>query len=162
MSIMTCRHHTVKERLQKGGSRSQILQRGKTRTPVRFSHQASDSEKRNTPSRVAPAPVALRRVRSHSCLPPVIQARPRIATPVLLFLFWTVHGPFSLFLLEEKEKMGGAKAPAIFMAEIPPPARKGEKKPPCQEKLPLQPPFVGYIIPNEIPAFPAAVTGGLS
>ena len=34
---------------------------------------------------------------------------PRIAAPVLLFLFWTVHGPFSLFLLEEKEKMGGAK-----------------------------------------------------
>ncbi len=28
--------------------------------------------------------------------------------PLLLFLFWTVHGPFSLFLLEEKEKMGGA------------------------------------------------------
>ena len=38
----------------------------------------------------------------HSAAPP---RRPRI----LLFLFWTVHGPFSLFLLEEKEKMGGAK-----------------------------------------------------
>ena len=25
-----------------------------------------------------------------------------------LFLFWTVHGPFSLFLRPEKEKMGGA------------------------------------------------------
>ena len=27
-----------------------------------------------------------------------------------LFLFWTVHGPFSLFLREEKEKMGGGIA----------------------------------------------------
>ena len=44
---------------------------------------------------------------------------------VLLFLFWTVHGPFSFFLLEEKEKMGGCKGPAIFMAETSP-ARKGE------------------------------------
>ncbi len=25
-----------------------------------------------------------------------------------LFLFWTVHGPLSLFLRPEKEKMGGA------------------------------------------------------
>ena len=29
-------------------------------------------------------------------------------SPLLLLLFWTVHGPFSRFLLEEKEKMGGA------------------------------------------------------
>ncbi|WP_207636916.1 hypothetical protein [Oscillibacter sp. 1-3] len=28
--------------------------------------------------------------------------------PQRLFLFWTVHGPFSLFLRAEKEKMGGA------------------------------------------------------
>ncbi len=47
---------------------------------------------------------------------------------ILLFLFWTVHGPFSLFLLEEKEKMGGCNAPAIIMAVIPP-ARKGGTHP---------------------------------
>ena len=35
-------------------------------------------------------------------------AAPPPHPPLLLFLFWTVHGPFSLFLLEEKEKMGGA------------------------------------------------------
>ncbi|MCI8691029.1 MAG: hypothetical protein HFF87_12115 [Oscillibacter sp.] len=29
-----------------------------------------------------------------------------------LFLFWTVHGPFSLFLRQEKEKMGGGNGPA--------------------------------------------------
>ena len=29
-------------------------------------------------------------------------------SPRRLFLFWTVHGPFSLFLRPEKEKMGGA------------------------------------------------------
>ena len=28
--------------------------------------------------------------------------------PKSLFLFWTVHGPFSLFLRSEKEKTGGA------------------------------------------------------
>ena len=31
----------------------------------------------------------------------------------LLFLFWTVHGPFSRFLLEEKEKMGGADRKSV-------------------------------------------------
>ncbi len=39
-----------------------------------------------------------------------------------LFLFWTVNGPFSLFLREEKEKMGGSThPPAMGMAakEVP-------------------------------------------
>ena len=41
--------------------------------------------------------------------PPIIQPRSPVPRgPLLLFLFWTVHGPFSRFLLEEKEKMGGA------------------------------------------------------
>ena len=49
--------------------------------------------------------------------------------PILLFLFWTVHGPFSLFLLEEKEKMGGAKdQPSSWLKSLP--ARQGETKPP--------------------------------
>ena len=48
---------------------------------------------------------------------------------ILLFLFWTVHGPFSLFLLARKRENGGCNAPAIIMAEIPP-ARKGEYNPP--------------------------------
>ena len=34
-----------------------------------------------------------------------------------LFLFWTVNGPFSLFLREEKEKMGGSNLPAMGMAK---------------------------------------------
>ena len=38
----------------------------------------------------------------------VHSAAPRRFPRILLFLFWTVHGPFSRFLLEEKEKMGGA------------------------------------------------------
>ncbi len=41
--------------------------------------------------------------------------------PLLLFLFWTVHGPFSRFLLEEKEKMGGAKhQPSSWLKSLPP------------------------------------------
>ena len=55
----------------------------------------------------------------HSAAPPSL---PRI----LLFLFWTVHGPFSLFLLEEKEKMGGALHQPSLVA-IPPPARRASK-----------------------------------
>jgi len=35
-----------------------------------------------------------------------------------------VHGPFSLFLLEEKEKMGGAMNQPSLVAILP--ARKGE------------------------------------
>ena len=48
------------------------------------------------------------RVGSHSGSADHSAAPPR-RPPLLLFLFWTVHGPFSFFLLEEKEKMGGAK-----------------------------------------------------
>nr|WP_325305823.1 hypothetical protein [uncultured Oscillibacter sp.] len=40
---------------------------------------------------------------------------------LLLFLFWTVHGPFSLFLLEEKEKMGGAMDQPSLAANPPRP-----------------------------------------
>ena len=48
--------------------------------------------------------------------PPFIQPRPRVVPRILLFLFWTVHGPFSRFLLEEKEKMGGAlHQPSIWL-----------------------------------------------
>ena len=50
---------------------------------------------------------------SHSGAPPY-------RSPLLLFLFWTVHGPFSLFLLEEKEKMGGAKdQPSSWLKSSP-------------------------------------------
>nr|WP_325237966.1 hypothetical protein [uncultured Oscillibacter sp.] len=45
---------------------------------------------------------------SHSGSADHSAAVPRRFPRVLLFLFWTVHGPFSRFLLEEKEKMGGA------------------------------------------------------
>ena len=67
---------------------------------------------------------------SHSGAPPY-------RSPVLLFLFWTVHGPFSLFLLEEKEKMGGAKhQPSSWL--ISSPARKGENQPlPWQGPIPI-------------------------
>ena len=50
----------------------------------------------------------------HSAAPP---RRP----PLLLFLFWTVHGPFSHFLLEEKEKMGGALHQPSLVSILPRP-----------------------------------------
>ena len=56
-------------------------------------------------------------------------AAPSYRPPFLLFLFWTVHGPFSRFLLEEKEKMGGAKnQPSSWLNSSP--ARKGDYTPP--------------------------------
>ena len=54
------------------------------------------------------------------CASPVL--RPP-AGAILLFLFWTVHGPFSLFLLEEKEKMGGAMNQPSSWLKSPPPVR---------------------------------------
>ena len=45
------------------------------------------------------------------------------AGALLLFLFWTVHGPFSLFLLARKRENGGCIAPAIAGIQSPPPAR---------------------------------------
>ena len=50
-------------------------------------------------------------------------SRAPVSSPFLLFLFWTVHGPFSRFLLEEKEKMGGAKNQPSSWLNPPPPAR---------------------------------------
>ena len=59
-------------------------------------------------------------------------ARPLVPRPpagaVLPFLFWTVHGPFSRFLLEEKEKMGGALHQPSLVSN--PPRPKGEYNPP--------------------------------
>ena len=51
------------------------------------------------------------------------------AGDLLLFLFWTVHGPFSLFLLEEKEKMGGAKNQPSSWLLTSPPVRAGASPP---------------------------------
>jgi len=39
-----------------------------------------------------------------------------------LFLFWTVHGPFSLFLRGEKEKMGGGNGTSCPQAAAHRPA----------------------------------------
>ena len=63
--------------------------------------------------------------------PPIIQARPRIVPPYFFFSLPPGAAHSLIFFMEEKERMGGANAPAIFMAEIPP-ARKGEYKPPSQ------------------------------
>ena len=58
-------------------------------------------------------------------------ARPLVPRPpagaVLPFLFWTVHGPFSLFLLEGKEKMGGAMNQPSLVSN--PPARRASISP---------------------------------
>ncbi|WP_305084044.1 hypothetical protein, partial [uncultured Oscillibacter sp.] len=47
---------------------------------------------------------------------------------LLLFLFWTVHGPFSLFLLARKRENGGCIAPAIAGIQSAPP--EGPEKSP--------------------------------
>jgi hypothetical protein len=45
-----------------------------------------------------------------------------------------VHGPFSLFLLEEKEKMGGAMNQPSLVSN--PPRPKGEQHPPlCKSAI---------------------------
>ncbi|WP_293281512.1 hypothetical protein, partial [Oscillibacter sp.] len=49
------------------------------------------------------------------------------AGAILLFLFWTVHGPFSRFLLEEKEKMGGAMHQPSLVSN--PPRPQGREQP---------------------------------
>ena len=70
--------------------------------------------------------------------------------PKSLFLFWTVHGPFSLFLRSEKEKMGGAmNQPSSWLNSTPPVrARKNHPRPkgghppvpgPRQDTPPLRP-----------------------
>ncbi len=66
-------------------------------------------------------------------------ARPLVPRPpagaVLPFLFWTVHGPFSLFLLEEKEKMGGAMNQPSLVSILPRP--KGENQPRLGKRPPI-------------------------
>ncbi|MBD5148776.1 MAG: hypothetical protein HDT19_08420 [Oscillibacter sp.] len=61
-----------------------------------------------TPASTTPRPKDLPDLDSSSCAP--------------LFLFWTVHGPFSLF--HEKEKMGGGIDQPSLAADLP--ARQGK------------------------------------
>ena len=74
-----------------------------------------------TPARTTPRAETCVKNGGTPCAPPVL--RPP-AGAILLFLFWTVHGPFSLFLLEEKEKMGGAmNQPSSWLKSSPPEGR---------------------------------------
>ena len=69
--------------------------------------------------------------------------RPRKPRP-LVFLFWTVHGPFSLFIRGIKRENGGCNGPAIIMA-VDSPARQGEQDPPPRRagQTPAPPPTPG-------------------
>jgi len=49
------------------------------------------------------------------------KTRPHPDAGNAFFPFRTAYGPFSLFILEEKEKTG-RKSPPVFTAEITPPA----------------------------------------
>ncbi|MCI9579118.1 MAG: hypothetical protein HFF98_09765 [Oscillibacter sp.] len=72
--------------------------------------QGSGSEKRSCLFIIEQTPAQFHCAREVIPAPPIIQPQsPVPGRALLLFLFWTVHGPFSHFLLEEKEKMGGAK-----------------------------------------------------
>ena len=67
-----------------------------------------------------------------SCVPPSQDHHPgsnfpRIKRESRLFLFWTVNGPFSLFLRAEKEKMGGSNLPVIAN-DTPEPPLPGKAK----------------------------------
>ena len=68
--------------------------------------QRKEEKVDSTPAKPPPAPS---RGQGHAYLKASPQARPPSPVSKRLFLFWTVHGPFSLFLRTEKEKMGGAK-----------------------------------------------------
>ena len=88
----------------------------------------SGSEKRSWSIRHGTNPRSTRlRVGSHSGSADH-SAAPPYRLPLLLFLFWTVHGPFSRFLLEEKEKMGGAMDQPSLVSNPPPP--EGRVSPP--------------------------------
>ena len=92
----------------------------------------SGSGKRSWSIRQPPKPPPVPRRGQETCVKnggtPCASPVPRPpAGTILLFLFWTVHGPFSRFLLEEKEKMGGAmNQPSLVSI---PPRPKGRKKP---------------------------------
>ena len=95
-------------------------------------HERQRKEKKvdSTPANPPPAPS---RGQRHAYPKSSPQARPPSPVSKRLFLFWTVHGPFSLFLRIRKRENGGCIGPAIFMAEILP-ARKGEYKLPLRGK----------------------------
>ena len=100
----------------------------RTSTPY---HQMSGSEKRSWSIRRGTNPRSIQlRVGSHSGSA-IHSAAPPYRPPLLLFLFWTVHGPFSRFLLEEKEKMGGAlHQPSLVSI---PPRPQGQAKSPLDK-----------------------------
>ncbi len=84
-----------------------------------------------TPAKATPRAGDLRTRRKYLLRVP---SSPVPRRALLLFLFWTVHGPFSLFLLEEKEKMGGAMNQPSLVSN--PPRPKGEQHPPlCKSAI---------------------------
>ena len=90
-------------------------------------YQVSGSEKRRKSIRQPPKPPPAPRRGQKTCVPggSASYASPVLRPPagaILLFLFWTVHGPFSLFLLARKRENGGCNEPAIIMAESPRPS----------------------------------------
>ena len=103
--------------------------------------QVSGSEKRRMSIRQPPNPrphhAAGRRHAYPEEAPP---ARPPPSPvprrAILPFLFWTVHGPFSLFLLEGKEKMGGAMNQPSSWLNPPRPQGRVQPSPSGEERTP--------------------------
>ena len=87
--------------------------------PIRLLVSVSENSSWSIRSRTNPRSIQLRAEKSFLASANHSGAPPSFAS-LLLFLFWTVHGPFSLFLLEEKEKMGGAKHQPSSWLKFPP------------------------------------------
>ena len=87
--------------------------------PIRLLVSGSEKSSWSVRSRTNPRSIQLRAEKSFLASASHSGAPPSFAS-LLLFLFWTVHGPFSRFLLEEKEKMGGAKDQPSSWLKFPP------------------------------------------
>ena len=108
-------------------------------------YQVSGSEKRRKSIRQPPKPPPAPRRGQKTCVPggSTSYASPVLRPPagaILLFLFWTVHGPFSLFLLARKRENGGCNEPAIAGIQSPPARRASITPPPWSENASKPPP----------------------
>jgi len=107
--------------------------RGKRRTSLRLRTKTTPLADANAGERPRKVRCQAHPAEDRQVLWALVQTSPRILgefdtcgqiPPQRLFLFWTVHGPFSLFGATEKRKWG-VHCPAIIMAEIHP-ARQGK------------------------------------
>ena len=139
------RSKRVKEICPRGGTKDEGRKTKDEGLPTKIGRpsfltkrQVSGSgERRADLTSTSKPPLALRRGLETCVINSLYRTAPRKPRPPA-FLFWTVHGPFSLFIRGMKRENGGCNAPAIAGRQSAPPAR-ASTNPPARDRASTNP-----------------------